>query len=205
MEILDKTSEGLAHGNAFKADPTCLVLHYTAGPTYSSALGGLKSAGTSAHFIVDLDGTVFQMLPLTVAGYHAGKSVWRGQEFVNSFSLGIEIVNWGLLTVGSQGVDAKTWTKTPVHDGFVYKHTDDTYWHVYPQAQRTAVAALCLHLFGTIASLKGIVGHSIVSPGRKVDPGPALLFSGTDCDALIAATSARGGLIHVDTRQQILS
>jgi beta-N-acetylhexosaminidase len=59
-------------------DPKVIVEHYTAGPSYQSAwntfaantsdLGMLP--GTCAHFIVDTDGTIHQLVPLNLMCRH---------------------------------------------------------------------------------------------------------------------------------------
>lgn len=203
--IIFNRDEGLKHGGVL-ANPSCIVLHYTAGPTLRSALGGLQQAGTSAHFIVDLDGSIYKTVPTDLVAYHAGISEWRGRTSVNSFSIGIEIVNFGQLTRPESNQPAKTWTGASVLDANdVYTHTpDSTLWAAYPEVQRQAVGALCGHLLLVCPSLKDIVGHSVIAPRRKIDPGPAFSFTEEDARALLAKTSGRGGLLHTDLRQQIL-
>lgn len=190
----------LKHGKPFAAPPTLLVLHYTAGPTYRSAIGGFVGAGTSAHYVLDVDGTPYQTLPQGVVGWHAGESSWQGKLFCNSYSLGIEIVNWGILTKKQDGTFA-TWTDKPVHPDFVYAHSDGTFWHTYPDAQVQGVYALCAHLFETYPSLKDIAGHSVIAPQRKVDPGPALAKP-LLLKQLQALVDARGGKLAIDARAQ---
>jgi N-acetylmuramoyl-L-alanine amidase len=47
----------------------------------------------SAHFVVDRDGAVVQLVPIEKRAWHAGKSILNGRERVNDFSVGIEMVN----------------------------------------------------------------------------------------------------------------
>ena len=69
-----------------KAQRTMIVLHITAGPTAISAINTFaasKSPGrVSAHFVIDRDGTVYQLLPISDTAWHASA--------VNSRSVGIE-------------------------------------------------------------------------------------------------------------------
>lgn len=73
---------------------TMLVLHATAG-TARSALAWLtnKAARVSAHYLIDKQGQVYQLVDDDRAAWHAGRSSWRGQEAINERSIGIEIEN----------------------------------------------------------------------------------------------------------------
>jgi N-acetylmuramoyl-L-alanine amidase len=75
--------------------PSVIVLHYTAGSTYRGAravfvanapnLGELP--GVAAHFVIDKDGTIYQLVPLYVRVRHA--------IGLNHRALGIEFVQEG--------------------------------------------------------------------------------------------------------------
>ena len=62
-------------------------------PDCEGALDRLTSpdAGVSAHYLVDEDGTTYQLVDEEMRAWHAGKSRWRGIKDVNSASIGIEI------------------------------------------------------------------------------------------------------------------
>src|SRR5579884_2628322 len=47
----------------------------------------------SAHFVVDRNGDVVQMVPIEKRAWHAGESEFRGVPRVNDYSVGIEMVN----------------------------------------------------------------------------------------------------------------
>ena len=76
-------------------DPKVIVLHYTAGSTMRSAWNTFESnqpnvgelPGTVTHFIIDKDGTIYQLLPLDVRGRHT--------IGLNHVALGIEFVEEG--------------------------------------------------------------------------------------------------------------
>lgn len=67
-------------------DRNLIVLHITEGPTASSAIETFKASKaphrTSAHFVIDRDGTVYQLIDIRDTAWHASQ--------VNSHSVGIE-------------------------------------------------------------------------------------------------------------------
>lgn len=53
-----------------------------------------KDYGVSAHYLIDRDGTIYQLVREKDIAYHAGvSSVPDGRTGVNAFSIGIELVN----------------------------------------------------------------------------------------------------------------
>ena len=123
----------------------CVVLHATASETAESAVRHFldPASKVSAHFIVGKSGEIIQMVPIEKRAWHAGASVWEGQERVNDFSVGIEIVN--------------------LNDG-----RDE-----YPEAQYLAVAGILRFLRSHYDILDSrIVSHAQVALpiGRKTDP-----------------------------------
>lgn len=122
-----------------------LILHYTGMPTGASALEQLTRAESqvSAHYFVDEDGTILQLVPEARRAWHAGRSFWAGETDMNSASIGIEIVHPG--------------------------HADP---RPFPDRQIEAVAALCRDICGRRAILpRRVLGHSDIAIGRKIDPG----------------------------------
>lgn len=123
-----------------------LLLHYTGMPSGQEALDRLTDATSkvSAHYLVEEDGRVFQLVDESKRAWHGGVGYWRGITDINSASIGIEIVN-------------------PGHE-FGYR--------AFPQAQMQAVAELCQDILSrhTIAP-RDVIGHSDVAPARKEDPG----------------------------------
>lgn len=125
---------------------TMIVLHYTGMQSAAEALERLCSAeaGVSAHYLIDEDGTVTQMVAEEHRAWHAGKSYWRGITDVNSASVGIELVN-------------------PGHE-FGYRD--------FPEAQIEALLPLLSDIKKRHGvSRSNVVGHSDVAPARKTDPG----------------------------------
>src|SRR3546814_15171503 len=52
-------------------------------------------AKVSAHYLVAEDGEILRMVEENKRAWHAGLSFWRGITYINSASIGIEIVNPG--------------------------------------------------------------------------------------------------------------
>ena len=78
--------------------PDLIVIHYTGDNSLEGALDELTSPRgreVSAHLVIAKDGTIIQLLPFNVVGWHAGKSNYYEQEWVNRFSIGIENVGFG--------------------------------------------------------------------------------------------------------------
>lgn len=190
--------------------PKYIVMHFTANGSARGALGWLSNprAKASAHFVVNPDGAVTQMVNLNEKAWHAGRSSWKGLNGLNSHSVGIEMVNWG----GLQGTRGgwKSWTGVPIEDSRVVEapHRNNPGqmrgWELYDAAQIEAAA----DIVGAIADAYGIgardvIGHDDIAPNRKTDPGPAwdmesfrsLVFGGADEDAdidLFEVTASSG-------------
>lgn len=69
-----------------------IVLHTTEAPARSS-LNKLSNRG-EAHYCVTQEGTVYRIVDRDKEAFHAGRSMWRGKEDVDKFSIGIECVGY---------------------------------------------------------------------------------------------------------------
>lgn len=160
--------------------PEYLIMHYTAGGSLAGAVSWFNNPApkASAHLIIGHDGTIVQMGQFNQPLWHAGRSRYAGRTGFNGFSVGIELVNWGLLEGGAG--QWKTWTGTSVSDDVVTiaTHKLDSAprgWEVYSQAQIDAAIdaanAICTEYDIDDSHL---IGHDDVSGFRgKRDPGPA--------------------------------
>ncbi|MEO0348412.1 MAG: N-acetylmuramoyl-L-alanine amidase [Pseudomonadota bacterium] len=73
-----------------------LVLHHTK-VDFATTISLLQQPdGSCAHYVVDVNGAIYQLASDDSHVGHAGISYWRGQESLNSTSIGIEIVNNGV-------------------------------------------------------------------------------------------------------------
>lgn len=77
--------------------PSVIVIHFTAGAGGAKAsIDWMNKAHTSSHVVIDRSGGIWQSLPLTNMGLHAGKGDWRGyHNTLNHHSFGIELSNLG--------------------------------------------------------------------------------------------------------------
>jgi len=132
--------------NARQLPVSMVVLHYTGMETAEAALERMcdPAAEVSAHYMIDEDGTVTQLVDEEHRAWHAGKSYWRGVTDVNSASVGIELVN-------------------PGHE-FGYRP--------FPEEQMEALLPLLADIVRRHdVPRANVVGHSDVAPARKLDPG----------------------------------
>lgn len=158
------------HGGKLQS-VSLIVIHYTAGGSVESAVSTFTDPAkqVSAHFIIGRNGAVTQLVPLDTVAWHAGASSWRGSTNVNNRSIGIELVNWGLLT-HENGIWC-SWSKTKVPDSQV-KVVGGYHWQTYTESQIKACIDVVRYIQKVYPNCE-IVGHSQISPGRKQDPGPA--------------------------------
>lgn len=133
-----------------------LVLHYTGMETGEAALSRMcdAEAKVSAHYMVEEDGRIFQLVAEDKRAWHAGLSEWQGETNINSNSIGIEIVNGG-----------HDW---PNEDGSLPD---------FPDVQINAVIALSKDIMSRHGDLK-VLGHSDIAPARKIDPGESFPWQG---------------------------
>ena len=123
-----------------------LVIHYTGMTSGAAALARLcdSSAKVSAHYLIEEDGRVFQLVDEGNRAWHAGVSCWFGNNNLNDRSIGIELVN-------------------PGHE-FGYRS--------FPEAQMQALIGLSRDILARYSiTARNVVGHSDVAPTRKKDPG----------------------------------
>lgn len=126
-----------------------LILHYTGLPTFERSLRALTCAEgkVSCHYLVDVDGTITQLVPEALRAWHAGVSVWAGETDINSRSIGIEIQNAG------HGPDM---SPPPP----------------FPPIQLDAVLRLGRDIVARNAiPARRVLAHSDIAPMRKTDPG----------------------------------
>lgn len=127
--------------------PDMIIIHYTAMATAEAAIERLcdPDPEVSAHYLIDENGLITQLVEETYRAWHAGVSQWGARSDINSCSIGIELANPGPL--------------------------DDL--PPFPEAQITALEALIadIRIRWDIPD-RHILGHEHVAAGRKFDPGP---------------------------------
>ena len=160
--------------------PTVIVLHDTAGRLdHESSVRWLceKAAKASAHFVIGRAGEIVQLAPTNVATWHAGQSSWRGKSNVNGFSIGIEIVNPGIMQRTPTGEASAWFGKTFETDKFgIEARTTPEHgpglWMPYTPEQIEAVIGICAALVAAHPTIADVTTHWAISPGRKVDINP---------------------------------
>jgi N-acetylmuramoyl-L-alanine amidase len=134
------------HGDRNGRLADAIILHYTGIATGAAALEHLctEASQVSAHYLVQEDGALFQLVPEARRAWHAGIGIWAGDRDMNTVSIGIEVANHG-------------------HAGGL---------PAYPPAQIETVIALC-HDISTRWKISParILAHSDLAPDRKIDPG----------------------------------
>ena len=128
-----------------------LILHYTGMVSAAAALSRMcdARAKVSAHYMFEEDGRILRLVHEHNRAWHAGVSCWEGETDINSFSIGIELVNPGHAYPGYKGG-----------------------YRPFPEAQMDSLVALCRRICETYNIRPWhVLAHSDVAPGRKKDPG----------------------------------
>lgn len=128
-----------------------VVVHYTSA-SLERSLQLLTHGDVSSHYLIgdDKSATVYKLMDENQRAWHAGESQWQGRTWLNSSSIGIEIVNPG------------------------YKDTSTgRLWYPYSEAQIESLITLLKDISKRNGiSPRHIIGHSDIAPLRKLDPGP---------------------------------
>jgi N-acetyl-anhydromuramyl-L-alanine amidase AmpD len=177
--IILKPSCNIARGNL----PRGIVLHATRGALQATLNEFQRPQNTSAHYIIDRNGQIYQMVPESLGAYHASCAGIRSVcvpscplcekpdgTFLEPYlqSIGIELVNDGQLP------HPETYTGLIYEDylrSFGYP-----YWEDFPELQLQALILLVNDIrarWGIPLDL--VVGHYRIN--SKTDPGPALNIS----------------------------
>lgn len=156
--------------------PLAVVVHATEGEL-PGTLAHLRDPDSrvSAHYVIDREGTVYQLVPERVVAYHVACGVEGcvascpaflcGDRKPETRTVGIELVNRGKVP--------------PDWKGAVYEDYGMAFgwrwWEDYPEAQRQALKRLVEDIarrWGFPVDADHVVGHYRVQ--GKHDPGPAL-------------------------------
>ena len=123
-----------------------IIFHYTGMQKEKHAINRLTSFSSkvSSHYLIKKNGEILTLVPDLYVAWHAGFSSWKKYKFLNKNSIGIEISN-------------------PGHEN-KYKNFDNK--------QIRSVLKLTKFLIKKYKiKSKFILGHSDISPNRKIDPG----------------------------------
>lgn len=122
-----------------------IILHATGKGGFRSAVDWLRKAKrqnrTSAHYVVDRDGSVIALAEDNDITWHAGYGRWSGRGAINTRSVGIELVN------------------------------DNDGRESYNESQLEACLFICYRIAQTHGlRAEHVIGHADVDPNRKTDP-----------------------------------
>lgn len=161
-------------------DPRAIVLHGTRGPLTGAITSFQKLNNTSAHYIIDRDGTVIQLVPENLGAYHVtcygARSICLASCPICDDQDG-NFVEPATQSIGIELVNAGTVTKPETFDGPLYE--DFTlafgyrYWDDYPEAQIRSLILLVNDIRERWdIPLDMVIGHYRIN--TNTDPGPAL-------------------------------
>lgn len=128
-----------------------VIVHYTSA-SLERSLALLTHGQVSSHYLIadNSAATIYKLVDENQRAWHAGVSEWQGRTWLNSSSIGIEIVNPGFRDTPTGRV-----------------------WYPYSEAQISALISLLKDISQRHKiNPRYIIGHSDIAPGRKLDPGP---------------------------------
>jgi len=168
-------------GQAQMVVPSYIVMHYTGDSSIEGTIDWFKKIASeaSAHIVIGRDGRVVQMVPFNQKAWHAGKSSWGNIVGLNSYSVGIELVNAGKLVRKKGNYVNLAGRVIPDDEVIQATHKNETamcFWQEYTQAQLDAAAEVSKAIVSAYSILE-ILGHDDIAPLRKSDPGPAFPMS----------------------------
>ena len=150
-----------------------LVIHFTSEHFARSLelLTGRGESRVSVHYLVPEPGDetyprgddlrIYRLVREEQRAWHAGRSYWGGATFLNSSSIGIEIVNQSAC-VNDPDIDPPT------------PETQSCTLLDFPDEQIDLVIRLAQDILERNPDINpvDVIGHGDIAPGRRVDPGP---------------------------------
>lgn len=127
-----------------------VIIHYTS-TSLERSLQLLTHGEVSSHYLIgdDKGGTIYKLMDENLRAWHAGESQWQGRTWLNSSSIGIEIVNPGF-------------KDTPT----------GRQWYPYSEAQIQSLIVLLKDISKRHGiSAQHIIGHSDIAPCASSIPG----------------------------------
>lgn len=149
-----------------------------------------RKLGVSAHYLIDRDGTIYQMVPESRRAFHAGKGRLpfrpEATDNLNANSIGIE-----MLAVGSES-DMRMFMPAQRYQDFATSHPELI---GFTDAQYDALKELLDDILVRNPHIKfdakHIVGHEDYAPTRRTDPGQLFDWKRIGIDRSKLQTQAR--------------
>ena len=123
-----------------------IIIHYTGMQSERESMIRLcnPKSKVSSHFVINQNGKIYRLVQDNQIAWHAGKSCWAQYKNLNKNSIGIELVN----------------------KGHQFGYT------TFKKKQLSSLTKICKSLIKKYKiKKKNVIGHSDVSPLRKIDPG----------------------------------
>ncbi len=160
-------------------EPKSIVLHFTRGTLSASFATFRLVNNTSAHYLIDRDGTIYQVVPESLVASHiscygvrtnclqtcpicddaAGRLLEPATQ-----SIGIELVNQGQVNLGQ--------FNGPIYEDYLMSF-GYRYWEDFPEAQIEALRILVEDIRSRYnIPYEMVIGHYRIT--NNADPGPAL-------------------------------
>jgi N-acetylmuramoyl-L-alanine amidase len=167
--------------SSHEIEPRYLLTHYTANGGMQDTIDWFRNekSNASAHLIIGRDGELVQMVDFNRKAWHAGESRWGDTWALNECSIGVELVNWGPLTMRNGLLIP--WTRNEsdavdISDAIQLRRTKDgklMWWQRYTDEQLEVYFNVAREVFRNYDLIDSL-GHEDVSGFRgKQDPGPA--------------------------------
>jgi len=168
LELSPNRGRGNDRGVIIK--PDTLVIHSTAGQFAGDKSWILNpKSQVSYHILVGRKAELVQFMPFNNLAWHAGVSEWKKRKFANGWSIGLAFSNFGLLTIKNKEYYSSLNVKVPENEVVLI---DGKYWHTFTPNQLSIGLQIAQAIKATYP-IKEVVTHAEISPGRKIDPGPA--------------------------------
>lgn len=145
-----------------------IVLHYSVSPNADGTEALFYFRAVSSHYDVDFDGEIFEFVDPECIAFHAGKSAWNGDTYLNKCFIGIEQDMWGYYEkVREKEYDYEKFGQPVQLSG------DDRKWFKFSREQVKSTGQLIFALQKKYRIPgRNVVTHSDVAIEKKLDPGP---------------------------------
>lgn len=157
--VVVRLDNAVHHGGTRVIDPSLIVWHTTDGDSAQSSIDYLNRTDdkvASYTYVIDRDGTIFRMTPVELVAYHAGDSAWP-----NPIAATKENPN---RPNGGKSINR-------ISLGIAWANKGEPLT-LQQKAAGLYLAKIYCARYGLTASQ--MIGHYECSPGRKVDPRPAI-------------------------------
>ncbi len=171
MKIIQRPS---THFDERKSAIDMIVFHATATNSIDETLSIFieKEDGgrVSSHYVIDRDGTIYQVIAEDKRAWHAGVSCWGDiKEDINSHSIGIE---FQCSAKGERNFD--NFSIEQINSGVELCRDIMKRYHIKPE---------------------NVVAHSDIAPDRKFDPGETFPWE-IFCNLGLAVNPIRRPILH---------